>query len=150
MPATLATSWPTDYWPDGVFAGLLRREYGPQGLPGAPAERAAPHRTAVAGAVHGLHVAVYDERLSARFRGDGHPRSSLSLRAGPTPNLAYLRYQVACCESLAGRTDDAIEQLRHAIDGGEGCRGMAIADSDFDPIRDDPSFQELTRAGAGA
>jgi hypothetical protein len=25
----------------------------------------------------------------------------------------------------------------------EGCRGMAKEDSDFDPIRDDPGFQEL-------
>ena len=32
------------------------------------------------------------------------------------PNLAYLHYQVACCESLAGRSTDAIEHLRQAID----------------------------------
>ena len=50
---------------------------------------------------------------------------------------------MACCESLAGRTADAIEQLRQAIDIWEGCRDMAKADSDFDPIRDQPAFQEL-------
>jgi hypothetical protein len=25
----------------------------------------------------------------------------------------------------------------------EGCRGMAKADSDFDPIRSEPAFEEL-------
>jgi hypothetical protein len=25
----------------------------------------------------------------------------------------------------------------------EGCRGLAREDSDFDPIRDEPAFQEL-------
>jgi hypothetical protein len=52
---------------------------------------------------------------------------------------------VACCESLAGRTADAIQHLRQAIDMWEGCRELADEDSDFDPIRDEPSFRELTR-----
>lgn len=59
------------------------------------------------------------------------------------PGLAYLQYQVACCESLAGRTAVAIEHLRRAIDRWEGCRDMAKEDSDFDAIRDEPAFQEL-------
>jgi hypothetical protein len=50
---------------------------------------------------------------------------------------------VACCESLSGRTADAIEHLRQAIDMWEGCREMAKADSDFDPIREQLAFQEL-------
>jgi hypothetical protein len=59
------------------------------------------------------------------------------------PNLAYLNYNVACCESLAGRAADAIEHLRQAIDKWEGCRDMAKEDSDFDPIRNEPAFKEL-------
>ena len=59
------------------------------------------------------------------------------------PNLAYLNYNVACCESMAGQTADAIEHLRRAIDKWEGCRDMASGDSDFDAIRDEPAFQEL-------
>lgn len=59
------------------------------------------------------------------------------------PGLAYLRYQVACCESLAGRTADAVEHLRQAIDRWEGCRDLAKGDSDFDPIRNQPAFEEL-------
>jgi tetratricopeptide (TPR) repeat protein len=59
------------------------------------------------------------------------------------PNLAYLHYNVACCESLAGRTADAIEHLRQATDKWPDCREMAKQDSDFDPIRDEPAFKEL-------
>jgi tetratricopeptide (TPR) repeat protein len=59
------------------------------------------------------------------------------------PNLSYLHYNVACCESLAGRTADALEHLRQAIDKWEGCREMAKQDSDFDPIRDESAFVEL-------
>jgi tetratricopeptide (TPR) repeat protein len=59
------------------------------------------------------------------------------------PDQGYLYYNVACCESLAGRTADAIEHLHQAIDMWEGCRDMANEDSDFDPIRDEAAFQEL-------
>jgi hypothetical protein len=59
------------------------------------------------------------------------------------PDQAYLHYNIACCESLAGRPADAIRHLRGAIDMWEGFREMARQDSDFDPIRDEPGFQEL-------
>jgi hypothetical protein len=59
------------------------------------------------------------------------------------PDQGYLYYNVACCESLAGRPADAVEHLRQAIEIWEGCRGMAREDADFDPIRDEPSFREL-------
>jgi hypothetical protein len=59
------------------------------------------------------------------------------------PGLAYLNYQVACCESLAGRTDDAIDHLRKAVDKWEGCLELAHGDSDFDPIRNERAFRDL-------
>jgi tetratricopeptide (TPR) repeat protein len=59
------------------------------------------------------------------------------------PEYAGLLYNVACCESLAGRTDDAIEHLRGAIERSERFRSFAAGDSDFDPIREQPEFQEL-------
>jgi tetratricopeptide (TPR) repeat protein len=61
------------------------------------------------------------------------------------PDQAYLYYNTACCESLAGRTDDAVGHLRRAIEMWDGCREMAAQDSDFDPIRDEPAFRELVR-----
>jgi hypothetical protein len=67
---------------------------------------------------------------------------------GAHPQYAYLAYNVACCESLAGRTPDALEHLRRSIEGWEGFRAMAQSDSDFDPIRDEPAFAELLNAPA--
>jgi hypothetical protein len=62
------------------------------------------------------------------------------LEAVPHPRVFY---NVACCESLAGRTDDAVEHLRQAIEGWEGCRELAKQDSDFDAIRGEAAFQDL-------
>jgi tetratricopeptide (TPR) repeat protein len=59
------------------------------------------------------------------------------------PDQPYLYYNVACCESLAGRPADAVEHLGRAIRMWEGCRDMAREDSDFDPIRDEAAFQKL-------
>jgi tetratricopeptide (TPR) repeat protein len=59
------------------------------------------------------------------------------------PEYPDLFYNLACCESLAGRTTDAIDHLRRAIDMSERSRKLAKDDSDFDPIRDEPAFEEL-------
>ena len=66
------------------------------------------------------------------------------------PDQPDLLYNTACCESLAGRTADALEHLGRAIALWEGCRELAKADSDFDPIRDEAAFRELVaRWGPG-
>jgi tetratricopeptide (TPR) repeat protein len=59
------------------------------------------------------------------------------------PEYAGLLYNLACCESLAGRRDDAIEHLGLAIDKSERSRAYAADDSDFGPLREDPAFQAL-------
>jgi tetratricopeptide (TPR) repeat protein len=59
------------------------------------------------------------------------------------PEYPTLLYNVACCESLAGRTADAIEHLQAAIERSDRFRSLAVEDSDFDPIRDDAAFKEL-------
>ncbi len=59
------------------------------------------------------------------------------------PQYAALFYNVACCESLAGQTADALDHLRRAIDTSERFREYAKDDSDFDPIRGEPAFKEL-------
>jgi glyoxylase-like metal-dependent hydrolase (beta-lactamase superfamily II) len=61
------------------------------------------------------------------------------------PDQASLFYNVACCESLAGQTADALQHLRRSIEMWDGLRGMANGDSDFDPIRTEPEFGELVR-----
>ena len=59
------------------------------------------------------------------------------------PQYPGLLYNLACCESLAGRTGDAIDHLGRAIDLSEHSRSFAKDDSDFDPIRDEPAFKAL-------
>ncbi len=63
------------------------------------------------------------------------------------PEYAQPLYNLACCESLAGRPADAIEHLRQAIERSEArsddLREWARDDSDFDAIRDLPEFKEL-------
>jgi tetratricopeptide (TPR) repeat protein len=59
------------------------------------------------------------------------------------PEYTALLYNVACCESLAGRPAEAIELLRLAFERAEELRSLAAKDSDLDPIRDEPAFKEL-------
>jgi len=59
------------------------------------------------------------------------------------PQYAGLLYNLACCESLAGRTVDALDHLGRAIERSEQSRSYAKDDSDFDPIREEPGFKEL-------
>ncbi len=79
----------------------------------------------------GRHVEVID-------------RGREQIEATPYPEPLY---NLACCESLTGQTSDAIEHLRIALDRTEPyrerLRWLAANDSDFDPIRDEPAFQEL-------
>jgi tetratricopeptide (TPR) repeat protein len=59
------------------------------------------------------------------------------------PQYAGLLYNLACCESLAGRTGDAVEHLGRAIERSERFRSYAQDDPDFDPMRDEPAFKAL-------
>jgi hypothetical protein len=59
------------------------------------------------------------------------------------PEDARLLYNVACCESLSGRTAEAIEHLRAAIDLHGDLGSLAAGDSDLDAIRDEPAFRAL-------
>jgi hypothetical protein len=60
-----------------------------------------------------------------------------------SPQYALLFYNLACCESLSGRTADALDHLRHAIEMSEEFRDSAKHDSDLDPIRDESAFKQL-------
>jgi tetratricopeptide (TPR) repeat protein len=59
------------------------------------------------------------------------------------PEYPALFYNLACVESLAGRTNDALEHLRRSVEMSERSRAYAKGDSDFDAIRDEPAFKEL-------
>jgi hypothetical protein len=59
------------------------------------------------------------------------------------PQYPMLFFNLACCESLSGRTTDALEHLRRAIAMSQEFRESAKQDSDLDPIRDAPMFKQL-------
>jgi tetratricopeptide (TPR) repeat protein len=61
------------------------------------------------------------------------------------PRKAGIFFNIACCEALLGRTDDAIEHLREAIEQDPQAAELARTDTDLDSIRDDPRFAELVK-----
>jgi tetratricopeptide (TPR) repeat protein len=56
------------------------------------------------------------------------------------PDHAGVHYNLACLLSLAGRHQEALTHIRRAAELEPRCAEWARSDSDFDPIRDDPSF----------
>ena len=52
-------------------------------------------------------------------------------------------YNLACCEALAGRTEDAIGHLRVALERRPSLRELAKEDTDLDPLRDQQAFLDL-------
>jgi tetratricopeptide (TPR) repeat protein len=61
------------------------------------------------------------------------------------PNAWQGAYNAACFEALAGDTDAAFEHLRRAVELDRSAREFATTDTDLDPLRDDPRFEELIR-----
>jgi tetratricopeptide (TPR) repeat protein len=60
-----------------------------------------------------------------------------------SPQYPMLFFNLACCESLSGRTRDALGHLRDAVEISEEFRQSARTDPDLDPIRDEPGFKQL-------
>ena len=102
-------------------------------LGGTPGQAFEPNGWEVWAPIHALYLdGKYDE---AADRGVGLIEAN--------PEYADVAYNVACCESLAGRTADAIEHLRLAIERSERFREFAAGDTDLDAIREEPAFKEL-------
>jgi mannose-6-phosphate isomerase-like protein (cupin superfamily) len=59
------------------------------------------------------------------------------------PDSPLLYYNIACCESLLGRKDEALGHLKLAIKGHAPFVELAREDRDFDPVREDPRFEKL-------
>jgi hypothetical protein len=102
-------------------------------LGGTPGKAYEPHGWELWAPLRPLYEAGEYADVADRLRGvvEAHPQ------------YALLFYNLACCESLAGRTTDAVDHLRRAIDMSEQFRAYAKDDSDLDPLRDEPAFKEL-------
>ena len=62
------------------------------------------------------------------------------------PEEPLLRYNLACYLSLAGRKRRALRYLSQALAIDPAYRELAEAESDFDPLRNDPEFQAICAA----
>ncbi|HEY3018133.1 MAG TPA: tetratricopeptide repeat protein [Gaiellaceae bacterium] len=56
------------------------------------------------------------------------------------PDNPSLLYDLACLEALQGRSDDALDHLRIALEAQPKYAGHAATDPDLESIRDDPRF----------
>src|SRR5947209_7538707 len=56
---------------------------------------------------------------------------------------ALVLYNIACMNSLLGRTDEALEILRKSVTAWPGYKENARADDDFASLREDARFTEL-------
>ena len=59
------------------------------------------------------------------------------------PRSGSLHYNIACLEAIAGRRDQALAELRQAIEVDDRAAAWAREDEDFASLRDDPEFQGL-------
>jgi len=57
---------------------------------------------------------------------------------------AILHYNLACYMSLARKRTLALKHLARALELDSNYRDMIAAESDFDPLRHDPEFKQLT------
>ncbi len=60
------------------------------------------------------------------------------------PEEPAVLYNLACAESMLGKTADALGHLRQSVGHGKRFKELARTDSDFDPIRGEPEFAEIT------
>jgi len=121
--------------------------------------RQGTRRTAVA-AEPGTTILVFDGRPDKAYDATGWElwaplrplydngehaelRARLQDAIAANPQYPMLVYNLACSESLSGHTAEAIDHLRSAVRASEKLRVNAREDSDFDPIRDEPSFKAL-------
>jgi tetratricopeptide (TPR) repeat protein len=87
-----------------------------------------------------------------RLYNEGRYAEAADEARGPAeahPEYPALLYNLACCESLAGRKTDAIEHLRLALERSEQVRSYMKGDSDLDPLREQPGFQALLTGTPG-
>jgi quercetin dioxygenase-like cupin family protein len=85
--------------------------------------------------------APYQRLYEAGEYASAADRACGVIGADPTALGAF--FCLACCEARAGRADDAVRHLRHALERSERLRGLARRNSDLDSIRDRPEIAEL-------
>ena len=74
-------------------------------------------------------------------RGDyGAAATILREAESEHPDVVGVVYNLACCEALSGRREEALEHLRRAVELEPRMAAHARSDADLGSIRDDPRF----------
>ena len=90
--------------------------------------------------------ALYMGAMSLTTLGESEKAREWNRRAlGMDPDDPSVLYNIACAFSMEGQATEAIDALQKALDHGFGHWAWIENDSDFDPIRADPRFIELTQ-----
>jgi quercetin dioxygenase-like cupin family protein len=115
--------------------GAVAREAGTQVLAvgGTPGE---PYRISVGEAASDWY-AHYEKKEYERAL------EILEATLADYPDNPFLFYNMACCESLMGRKDEALTHLKKALAAHEPFVELARDDRDLDPVREDPRFEKL-------
>jgi tetratricopeptide (TPR) repeat protein len=77
------------------------------------------------------------------FFQSGEPERAYEILAAANekhPDSSSVLYNLACAEALLGRTEEAVEHLRRAVELYEDFADYARDDPDFDSIRSHPGF----------
>ena len=85
----------------------------------------------------------YYAGLLAKNRGQVVEAIEHLKRAARKNGGGKVDFLLACCYAQNGDRDTALEHLKRAIEEDQRNRILARHDSDFDPVRDTPEFQEL-------
>jgi uncharacterized Ntn-hydrolase superfamily protein len=88
-------------------------------------------------------------RLCEAGDWEGAFRSGLEgVRLSPDKGEPY--YHLACYYSRAGRREDALRELRAAVERDAELAARAKLDPDFEPLYEDPEFLDITGGSTGA
>jgi uncharacterized Ntn-hydrolase superfamily protein len=94
----------------------------------------------------GIHLFWDAVRRASAFHAPGRYAEGVALlreAAAQHGENAILLYDLACFESLAGETEQALTDLARSLELDPNLRAGAAADSDFDALRQDPRFAAL-------
>jgi uncharacterized Ntn-hydrolase superfamily protein len=94
----------------------------------------------------GIHLVWDALRRASRFHAPGRYSEGVAIlreAAARHGDDAVLLYDLACFESLAGETEQALAHLARSLELDAGFGPAAVADSDFEAIRQDPRFTAL-------